>query len=287
MKRNVTAAVVALFVLGGTSHTFSQGLIHVLHPASARSLSNARGREVVERYAKFPLHFEPNQGQTDSQVQFLSRGNGYALFLTRTESVLTLRSSDAVVRMKLLGANTAARATGLDEQTGKSNYFIGNDPAKWRTNVPNYTKVRFESVFPCVDLVYYGNQRLLEYDFIVAPGGDPRLIRLGVDANERMQIDSAGDLIVNTHAGEVRWHKPVLYQDIAGVRRSVDGRYVQTAARTLGFDVGSYDRRYPLVIDPVLVYSTYLGGNNSGETGVGIAVDATGAAYVTGSTGST
>jgi len=153
---------------------------------------------LVEVYGELPLSFEANRGQTDPQVKFLSRGNGYNLYLTSSEAVLTLRNSveyskdsqttgstpttpegeeaqansSAVIHMKLVGANPEAQAVGLDELAGKSNYFIGNDPEKWHTNVPNYAKVEYREVYPGVDLVYYGNQRQLEYDFIVAPGAD-------------------------------------------------------------------------------------------------------------------
>jgi hypothetical protein len=151
---------------------------------------------VSETYGKLPLSFEVNQGQADPQVKFLSRGHGYSLFLTPAEAVLTLRnderrmmndelktpnssfsihhSSFTTVRMKLIGANPQPPVAGLEELPGKVNYFIGNDPTKWRTNVPTYTKVKYEDVYPGVDLVYYGNQRQLEYDFVVAPGADPK-----------------------------------------------------------------------------------------------------------------
>ncbi len=264
--------------------------------------------KLAESYGKLPLSFEANQGQTDSRVRFLSRGNGYSLFLTPTEAVLTLRgpaeagssgfhaapgpaeraalppNGGAVLRMKLLGSNPAPRATGLEELPGKSNYFIGNDPKQWRTGVPNYGKVRFESVYPGVDLVYYGNQRQLEYDFVVAPGADPSAITLGFAGAERLEIDSQGELALQTSAGEVRWHKPVVYQEVGGVRQMVDGHYVRKGKEAVGFEVASYDPRHALIIDPVLIYSTYLGGSSGPEYGRGIAADSSGNAYVTGIT---
>ncbi|MGH9784500.1 MAG: SBBP repeat-containing protein, partial [Terriglobia bacterium] len=273
-------------------------------------VSDAARLKVQESYGKLPLSFEANQGQTDSRVQFLSRGHGYSLFLTPTESVLTLRgpaeagsagsqtvpravktaapssNRSAVLRMKLLGANPAPQATGLEELPGKSNYFLGNDPKQWRTNVPNYGKVRFAGVYPGVDLVYYGNQRQLEYDFVVAPGADPSAIRLGFAGAERLEIDPQGELALETPAGEVRWHKPVVYQEVGGVRQMVDGHYVRKGEETVGFEIASYDPRHPLIIDPVLIYSTYLGGS-AFDAGVGIAVDSSGSAYVTGETDST
>ena len=273
---------------------------------------DARQLRLAEAYGKLPLGFEANSGQTNPQVKYLSRGPGYSLFLTDSEAVLALRgtakgepvrnlfqgtreaatldSDTAILRMKLLGANRAAAVTGLDELPGTSNYFIGDDPTRWRTNVANYGKVRFSGVYPGVDLLYYGNHRQLEYDFVVAPGAAPSAIRLDFSGAEQMQIDSTGELRLHTRTGEVRWHKPMLYQEIGGVRQTVDGRYVQQGKTVVTFEVHSYDHAYPLVIDPVLVYSTYLGGSNADGSlfflPVGIAVDRNGNAYVTGGTGS-
>jgi hypothetical protein len=147
---------------------------------------------VSEAYGKLPLHFEANRGQTHEDVRFLARGPGYSLFLTPTEAVLTLVKPESparkptahgkseprgpatgtVVRMTFAGANPDLRVTGLDELPGEANYFIGNDPAKWRTNVPTYAKVRYTDLYPGIDLIYYGNQRQLEYDFVVHPGAN-------------------------------------------------------------------------------------------------------------------
>ncbi len=232
-----------------------------------------------------------------------------------------------VVRMKLEGANPKAKVSGMSELPGKSNYFIGNDPKKWRTNVSNYAEVKYEGVYPGIDLVYYGSEGgQLEYDFVVAPGADPSVIAFdivgaglvpapGRPRGAPLRIDSAGDLVIPTDAGEVRFHKPVVYQgpSTVGSWRSavsgeqltthnqqpttnvfnpeskisnpklVDGRFVLLAENRVGFDIPNYDKSLPLVIDPVLIYSTYFGG--SGDDAVaGIAVDASGSAYVTGST---
>jgi len=218
--------------------------------------------------------------------------------------------SPAVLRMKVVGANPAAKAVGLDELPGKSNYFIGNDPKKWRTNVPNYAKVKYEGVYPGVDLVYYGNAGKLEYDFVVAPGADPKAIALEVGADgvrpttervtppegERrspLQIAANGDLVIGTGGGEVRFHKPVVYQPKDAKKGSphseftihnselLDVKYVLTAQNEIRFEVGAYDRSRPLVIDPVLSYSTYLGG--SGDDGASsVKVDSSGCIYLTG-----
>src|SRR5947209_9158105 len=189
-----TLASVAGFVWKPTRRTLAGPKL--TKPAGSAEATQAR---LAESYGKIPLSFEANQGQTDPRVKFLSRGSGYTLFLTSDEAVLALRSRQSSVvssqlqkttdyglrttdtlRMKLVGANQAANVTALDELPGKTNYFVGNDPKKWRTDVPTYGKVKYEGVYPGVDLVYYGNQRQLEYDFVVAPGADPKAITLAV-----------------------------------------------------------------------------------------------------------
>lgn len=245
----------------------------------------------AKNYGKLPLRFEANEGQTANPVKFLSRGKGYSLFLSATESVMSLnrpaaKTGDAVLRMRLLHANAIAPAKGLEELTGKSNYFIGNDPKQWRLNVPNYGKVKFAGVYPGVDLVYYGNQRQLEYDFIVAPGADPALVQLGFAGAQHVKISPDGDLRLATKDGEVIWQKPYVYQEVDGARHEVEGHYLLIGKNAVGFEVGSYDAGKALIIDPQLVYSTYLGGNSS-DTAFGVAVDSSGNTYVTGLTGST
>jgi hypothetical protein len=303
----------------------------------------------VEAYGKLPLSFEANQGQTDARVNFLSRGPGYTLFLTSDETVLVLRKPSAVsnqlsvsgnseleprnwksetryvssvLRLKLIGTNPAAHASGLDELPGKSNYFLGNDPKKWRTNVPNYAKVKYENVYPGIDLVYYGKESggrnqesevrsqesvgsstrresgsQLEYDFVVSPGADPRAIRLAIDGAQKMEIDASGDLVLRSEAGPVRLHKPQVYQPTNSrdtgpnsqftIHNSelLDGRYILLADNRIGFEVPNYDKSRPLIIDPVLSYSTYLGGSDS-DHGFGIAVDVASNAYIVGITSS-
>jgi len=259
-----------------------------------------------------PLSFEANHGQTDSRVKFLSRTSGYSLFLTGDEAVLVLRNrkpacrqgedwgsglhaevrlgcgkASGVLRMKLRNANPAARVTGLDELAGTSNYFIGNDPAKWRAGVPTYAKVKYEGIYSGIDLVYYGNQRQLEYDFIVVPGADPRRIAFEVSGAKRIRRDAQGDLVLTMKTGEdeIRWHKPVVYQEKDGARQLVAANYAITDKNRVGFEVAKYDARRPLYIDP-LIYSTYLGGSG-GDLANGIAVDSAGNAYVVGFTCST
>ncbi len=262
----------------------------------------------IAGYLKMPLRFEVNQGQTDKRVRFISRGLGYTLFLTSRKAVLVLaapaakqrasgersrpeaaaspRTPPVVVGLELTGANSHAAITEEDPLPTKSNYFIGNDPNKWRNNIPNYAKVRYRDVYPGIDLIYYGNQRRLEHDFVVAPDADPSQITLGLRGVTNLRIDS-GDLVMSTAGGELRLLKPEIYQVVNGARRIVPGGYALKGENRVGFDVAEFDRRRPLVIDPVLSYSTYLGGSGNGfdgDEGLGIAVDSSGNAYLTGET---
>ena len=182
-------------------------------------------------YGQLPLSFEANQGQTDSRVNFLSRGAGYSLFLTPTKAVLSLKQGDTsnVVGMRLVGANPASRAVGLDKQAGVSNYLIGNDPSKWHTDVPNYAEVAYKGVYRGIDLVYHGDQKQLEYDFVVRPGADPRAIRLAFDGTQGKSLDAQGNLVLHTSGGDVVEHAPVAYQTINGVRHAVASRFVLDA----------------------------------------------------------
>ncbi|MET0650394.1 MAG: SBBP repeat-containing protein, partial [Pyrinomonadaceae bacterium] len=234
--------------------------------------------------SRLPMSFEANRGQTDRRVKFISRGSGYTLFLTPTEAVLSLRrgqaQSPSVLRMRLVGADPRSRVEGRDELTGKVNYFKG--PGRGG-NVESYSKVHYGGVYPGVDMVYYGRQRELEYDFIVAPGGDPGRIRLAFEGARRLSLDPDGDLVLETAAGQVRQRRPVAYQEIDGGRREVAADYVLQGRRRVGFRVGDYDPTRPLVIDPVIDYSTYLGGGQVDE-GSDIVVDADGKIYVTGFT---
>lgn len=257
--------------------------------ASAATSDGAAHARHAGTYGQLPLHFEHNQGQTDSHVRFLARGSGYSLFLTSNEAVLALKnrrlSGPAVVRMTLAGANPVPMVTGRDELPGKANYFVGHDSTQWHTNVPMYDRVHYRAVYPGIDLTYYGNQGQLEFDFLVAPGADPGRISMSFGGARDVRIDPDGDLILRVAGGDLRQHTPVVYQDAQGARHQIAARYLMKGEREVGFDLGAYDRSRPLVIDPVLVYSTYLGGSSRDE-GNDIAIDADGNAYVAGETSS-
>lgn len=249
-------------------------------------------------------------GQSDPAVKFVSRGRGYQLFLTPTEAVLSLQGppaaasdeldlslgalSDAqapsaraastnVLRMQLRGGNPEAEVSGGHPLAGRVNYLVGADPDGWHTDIPTYGQVACRGVYPGIDAVYYGKQDQLEYDFIVAPGADPSVITLGFEGAEGLTIDEGGDLVLATPGGEVRQHAPVIYQDLDGERQPVSGAFVRTGPSEVGFEVAAYDPTRPLVIDPVLDYSTHLGGSRS-DNAQDIAVDRAGHAYVIGLT---
>jgi uncharacterized repeat protein (TIGR01451 family) len=295
------AVTVALQPSGGTRHDGIDS-----RPATALT---AKTGGLAPPYGKLALSFEANVGQADPEVKFLSRGRELTVWLSSTEAVLSLRTStrsgtpekeDAhgsaptnsspqitrtVLRTKLLHANPAPRVVGIDEQPGRSHYFIGNDPTRWRTNIPNYAGVRYHDVYPGVDLAYYGNAQQLEYDFIVQPGADPRRIAIAFRGARRISIDDGGDLVLQTAAGEIRHRRPLVYQETDGVQQRIESRFVLRGHDEVGFQLAQYDPTRPLVIDPTLAYATFHGGSE-GDTANGIAVDAAGNAYITGETAS-
>ena len=187
--------------------------------------------------------------------------------------------------MRLVGADRAAHLDSADMLPGLSNYFIGNDPRQWRTGIPSYARVVQRDAYRGIDVVYYGRQGQLEYDFIVAPRADPKAIRLQFDGADKIAIERSGALALSIGGNAIRMHKPVLYQLVEGVRREVAGGYAKRGRDQFGFRVGPYDKRLPLIIDPVMVYNTYLGGSGN-DYGTAIAVDATGSAYIAGYTNS-
>src|SRR6266576_2085339 len=292
--------------------------------ATTLGISEAKRQQVMVSYGTLPLIFEANQGQTDAQVKFLCRGGDYGLFLTSTEAVLSMakagreskgetdatveratqeESITGVLQMKLVGANPAPEISGLQELPGRSSYFKGRDPSKWHTRVPNYAAVRYKDVYPGIDLIYYGNQEELEFDWWLAPGADPKLIKLTIHGAEKISLDAHDGLLIESGGSEIRLHKPVVYQvdegqqepgniqadheyarvEGADFKHFVEGKYLLKDTHTVAFEIAAYDPSKPLTIDPVLSYSSFLGGNGEDE-GNAIAIDSTGNAYITGST---
>jgi hypothetical protein len=182
--------------------------------------------------------------------------------------------------MKFVDSNPATTLTGEGKLPGRANYFIGKDPSQWRTGVATYSRVRYREVFPGVDLVYYGNQQQLEYDFVVAPGADPSRISLDLSGVQQARVNASGDLVLKSGGSEIEFRRPVIYQEVRGRRQDIPGRFEVKGNHRVRFKVGNYDRNRTLVIDPTLMYSTYLGGKD-GEAGSDIAVDSQGDAYIT------
>jgi hypothetical protein len=261
----------------------------------------------LDSFSHLPMSFEANRGQTDPQVAFVSRGSGYTLFLTKDEAVFALNRSEgaqrrtSTLRMHFEGTNPKARVSGHDELEGKSNYFIGNDPNQWHTTIPTFARVENRGIYTGVDLVYYGNQQQLEYDLRVAPGADPGQIafdfRTDHPAHARqgttsaLRVDADSNLVSSSSGSEVLLRRPDVYQLLAREsgateKKVVEAKYIVKKDNQVGFELGSYDHTKTLIIDPVVpFYSTYLGGA-ANDYGYGIALDAKGNAYVTGSTAS-
>jgi hypothetical protein len=251
----------ALFVTGliaATSFTSASAG----QASQSQNASSTHRAQLAENYGRLPLSFEANSGQADRSVKFLSRGSGYRLYLTGNEAVLTLRRNAATssgpvdqLRMQLAGASTVTRPLGEEQLPGVANYFIGSDPAGWHTNIPTFAKVRYAGVYPGIDLVYYGNQRQLEYDFAVAPGASPGVIRLELSGAKQLHVAANGDLVFMLGNGTLAFQKPLVYQVVDGHRQPVAGTFALLGKHTVGFRLGSYDRARPLVIDPVLQYT--------------------------------
>src|SRR5579864_1612385 len=336
LNRNIAGLAIALGLacaLGALRHArpavTSSSSWQTSAQSAVKSLEGTAKSRMVESYGKLPLSFEANRGQASKEVRFLSHGPGYLLLLTGKEAVISLSSgkpeasshteqsrnslrktgpfsartdkgqlTTSVLRMKLAGASQAAKPIGLDELPGKVNYFIGNDPKKWRANIRTYAKVRYKDVYPGIDLVYYGHRGQLEYDFVVAPGADPGVIALAFEGSKnsrpQLRIDKTGDVTIGNGASALRIKKPVIYQPnlIAGTRsqlsiqdfKPVDGHFVLTASNQINFEIGPYDESQPLVIDPALIYSTFLGGTvaNSSAGVSSMAVDPSGNAFLFG-----
>jgi hypothetical protein len=293
----------------------------VQHPPSALAAAASRpetGAAAVNRAQALNnlggtgLGFEPNVGQTDPRVDYLARTRSGTVFLTPTAAVFAMQKPPSgppsvdtnaaagmpspklatpglcggvTVFMQIVGANPATRPVGQEEFPGKVNYFLGNDPARWHTDIPTYGRVEYPNVYPGISLTYYGGPDGLEYDFVLSPGADARTIALRFEGADGADLNSQGGLVVHTAAGDLVQHAPVVYQESGSQRQPVPGRLVLDSG-LVRFDVGAYDRGRPLVIDPVVLgYSTYLGGSGD-DRAFAVAVDAAGDAYVAGDTGS-
>jgi hypothetical protein len=305
----VAFAVMAISVLSAP-RAVTAAKLPAPNAAAKAAVPAAHNHPPRINFAQLPMRFERNDGQTDPQVKFLSRGQGYTLFITPGEAVLAIRqpvkeprpglfprpdrearandkkkadaAKSAIVRIVLKGAASAPQIEGVDRLAAGSNYFIGNDPKKWHTDVPNYAKIELKNVYPGIDLVYHGSEQArLEYDFRLAPGADPDAIRLGFKGMKKLALDKRGDLVVSVGRSQIVEDAPAIYQEIGGNKQTVKGRWVLRGAHEAGFALASYDRTEPIVIDPVLLYSTYLGGNRL-DHAYAIAVDSEGNAYVTG-----
>jgi len=313
MKRAAARLTLFLFALVpmgrplpvGTREVSSTGINRQGLPGKLSTTQKAR---VNEDFLSLPLSFEANVGQADREVKFLARGSGHTLFATRAGVLLKFGRSTSepnrqlhppgidkmqrrnpgrgnLVSIKLLGSNPSPQIDGLEPLTCKSNYFIGNDPAKWHTGVPHYARLKYRDVYPGVDWVHYGNQRQFEHDFVVRPGANPEVIRLAVEGTDRVRLEESGDLLLVAGGGEIRLQRPDVYQESNRIRTALPGEYVVKPGGEIGFKVASFDHSLPLVVDPVLKYTTRLGGIVT-ETGSGIAIDGSGNAYVTGTTDS-
>lgn len=256
-----------------------------------RPPSRSEGEAPQRTTPNATLAFEPNVGQTDPSVAFLGRVSGFTVFFTATEVVFRLSAPDggvdaddggAVLRLSPVGANERSEIVPEAARTGRSNYFVGA-PDRWRTRIPRYGRLRYRDVYPGIDLVFYGMEDGLEYDWVVSPGARPDSIRVRLAGDAGLAIDDEGNLLQKSASGTFVHRAPSLYQRIDGERRAVDGAFRRRAADVVGFTVGDYDDAHELVIDPVIAFSTWLGGNAS-DTPDGVAVDAAGNVYVAGDT---
>ncbi|MFC2084795.1 SBBP repeat-containing protein [Bacteroidota bacterium] len=257
---------------------------------SLSALANGK-KNVVKDYLKIPMSFEENVGQVNSEVKFTSRGQGYTISLTELGATITLSNPNLMLRneahdyllseftsdlfnidftesnvttlkMKLLNNLKPASIKGTDILPTISNYYSGNDPSRWIENVHNFKNVRYEEIYDGIDLIYYGNQGRLEYDFIVSPGSDPDNIRFKIDGTEKIEIDPDGNLLLFVNGGVLKQAKPVIYQIIEGEKIIISGSYLIADNNEISFKVGNYDLEKPLTIDPILLYSSYWGGSN-------------------------
>lgn len=261
---------------------------------------SSKAAHLLGRYARLPMSFEPNQGQSDPSVKFVSRGLGYTSFFAQGEVMFALNkpacransslcnrkemSHGALLTLKWLGADSNVQVSGLDEMSARTNYFIGKNHKDWKIDVPNYARVRYANLYPSVDVVYYGNNGRLEFDLVLAPGANPEMIGLRLGGTRQTRINTCGDLVLHLRGGVLQLKRPVAYQQgDNGKRKFISSRYVMRASSEVGIQLSNYDQSKAIVVDPVLVYSMYLGGTLD-DFGAGITVDREGNAYVAGGT---
>ena len=257
--------------------------------APAAQVSAPLNARAARAYGRLPLAFQPNLGEADSRFAFLARGGGSTIALNSHEAALALRShakGAALVRMQLVGARGQAQLRPSERLPGTVNEFLGNDRSRWRAGVPTFARLTARGVYPGIDLSYYGRQGRLEYDFVLSPGADASVLALRFQGTSGLRIDRGGNLLLSLPGGELRQGRPDAYQVVGGRRLPVSGVFVLRPQGLVGFRVGRYDPALPLVIDPTVDYSTYLGGTDD-EIGNSIAIDSSGNAYVAGYTGST
>ena len=250
----------------------------------------AAGAQTAMMPASLPLYFEANHGQVDSTAQFIARGRDSQFLISPGAAQFVLGKMTAPrafsarsVRMQFVGANDRAQISGKEELSGKINYLVGNEPARWQTGVATFARVDVGQLYPGVNLTYYGNQRQLEYDFTVAPGAELGVIAIRFDGADKITVSPGGELVLNLGDSEIRQPKPVVFQTVGGARTEISGGYKMLDLRTVGFAIGDYDHSLPLVIDPILSYSTYFGGT-ADDLAWKVAVDTNGFVYVAGET---
>jgi hypothetical protein len=242
------------------------------------------------RLKGLPISFEENHGQVDSQVQFLARAGKATMYFTPAEAVLVLDSRNSqnkpeisALRLKWIGANPRLQMVAENPLPGRINYLIGRDPAQWHTGLPTFARVHYRGLFPGVDAIFYGNKGGIEYDLVLVPGADPAKISFALEGATSMRLANSGDLVLTLRDAEVRQLKPMVYQEINGARRLLPAHYIIHRDKTVGFEIAGFNRNLPMVIDPRLAYSTYL-GSDTVDTVTSVAVDQFGNAYATGST---